>query len=700
VALGTAVAMAGLGTTGASAANSGDPGDPTITLDVNDSAAGGTYEEEFQRVYAGDSPSGTPIYIYLPAAYTIGDDPTGVRSMDPLTDWNPNDDFTPCAEKDPSDYIVTQEQIDQLGDELANHILAINESHFGEAGLADPTDPDSDAIVMVVFDLHDDGMYDCAETTYTAGYFAPDYIADAGMNIIAIDAYDWANRIGDQTGNPNGRSDLYEGVIAHELEHLLHNYSDPGELSWVDEGLADFAIFLNGYDVGGSHLTYHQVFHRETSLTRWGGGLENYGAAYTFMQYLWEQAGGNGDGTFTPDSTYDGTAGDLLIKLIFEDPADGMDGVQNAIDAYNVAGHPGRDSDLPDADQLFKQWAVAIYLDDEGSDLYDIKAVDFGDPAFTSWTVDIANEVFWDKRGQYVGALPDARWDRLRNRPDPTALPFGTSYETFRNPGPTFSLEFQGEPETRIAPHSEPTHWYAGYASQSDHVLDVQTPVTGGETLDFWTWYFIEEGWDFGFVEAQVGGEWQTIPLSEVGGGVVTTDDDPHGNNEEGNGLTGTSGGEYFVDDPEYIHVTGTVPAGATALRFRYSTDAAYLDTGWFIDDVTVGGVEASLAPNGTGWVDTTGIQENNWSVQLVSACDLTPGVDGPDEIVDSEGNHVYQLSADESGAISASGFTTRCANGTKKDVTAVVSNLPDGDLDVLDADYTLRLVGGSAAAK
>ena len=72
---------------------------------------------------------------------------------------------------------------------------------------------------------------------------------------------------------------LYEGVIAHELEHLLMNYSDPGELSWVDEGLADLAIFLNGYDIGGSHLTYHQVFHRETSLTRWGGGLENYGAS-------------------------------------------------------------------------------------------------------------------------------------------------------------------------------------------------------------------------------------------------------------------------------------------------------------------------------------------------------------------------------------------------------------------------------------
>ena len=48
-------------------------------------------------------------------------------------------------------------------------------------------------------------------------------------------------------------------------------------------------------------MTYHQVFYAETSLTRWGGGLENYGAAYTFFQYLWERAGGNGDGTYTPD---------------------------------------------------------------------------------------------------------------------------------------------------------------------------------------------------------------------------------------------------------------------------------------------------------------------------------------------------------------------------------------------------------------
>ena len=101
----------------------------------------------------------------------------------------------------------------------------------------------------------------------------------------------------------NDTPELYEGVIAHELEHLLMNYSDPGELSWVDEGLADTAAFLNGYDMARSHLTYQQVFHRETSLTRWGGGLENYGASFSYFAYLWEQAGGNGDSLTPDDST-------------------------------------------------------------------------------------------------------------------------------------------------------------------------------------------------------------------------------------------------------------------------------------------------------------------------------------------------------------------------------------------------------------
>ncbi len=539
---------------------------------------------------------------------------------------------------------------------------------------------------MLVYNVQDESYYDCSVTTYTAGYFAPEYIDEAGMNVIVVDAFDWANRIGDDAENPN----LYEGVIAHELEHLQMNYSDAGEVSWVDEGLADMAIFLNDYDIGGSHLTYHQVFHRETSLTRWGGGLENYGASFTYFLYLWEQAGGNGDGTFNADKHYDGAGGDLLIKLIFENELDGMDGVQAAIDEYNDLME-GTENDLRSAEELFKDWAIAIKLDDESSDVYNFINIDFGDPAFTSYTIDIANDVVWTKRGQYVGRVPEGRWANSNRVPAQSALPFGVSYETFRNLGRNVTLTFTGDETARVAPHSEPDHWWGGAESQSENYLDVDTPVTAGDVVDFWTWYFIEEGWDYGYVEALVDGEWVTVPLFDDSGTEVTTDADPHDNND-GNGLTGTSGGAYFVDDPEYVHLqTGPLPEGTTDVRFRYSTDAAYLDTGFFVDDVAIDGDPAELSSHDDHWILTEGLQTNNWVVQVLSPCDLTP-TSSENEIRDNAGNYVYRLEGNE---LTLTGLDTTCL-GSKEQFTVVVSNLTTGDIQVLDADYRLRVTGSN----
>ena len=655
------------------AASSGSPGDPTIVIAINDSHAGGTYDQVFELAYENATSTGTPVYIYVPEG-AIGD-PT-VDSVNPQFDHNPADEFDPCADNTPEENLMTQAQIDALGDELTDQIVAVDEAHYGEIGLADASDPNSDALVLLAYNVQDESYYDCSVTTYTAGYFAPEYIADAGMNVIVIDSFDWANRVGEP-------SLLYEGVIAHELEHLLMNYSDPGELSWVDEGLADFAIFLNGYPAGGSHLTYHQVFHRETSLTRWGGGLENYGASFSYFLYLWEQAGGNGDGTLNPDLQYDGAGGDLLIKLIFEEEADGLEGIQNAIDTFNAQ----TGADLRSAIDLFKDWAVAIYFDEDSSDLYGFENITFG-PDSGNWTISIANDLFFGGRGQYKGATPPARFRNSKDVPQQTALPYGTSYETFRNPGPTFQFTLDGEDTSVVAPHTGATHWYGGYESQSDNILDVDSAVSGGQTVDFWTWYFIEEGWDFGFVEALVGTEWVTVPLVDDSGAEVTTSDDPHGNNEEGNGLTGTSGGAYFVDDPVYVHLSGTLPTGTTDLRFRYSTDAAYLDTGWFVDDVNVAGTAATLSSPEGDWIETTGEQDNNWLIQIVSQCDLTPGVDSAFETEDEVG-FIYRFEGD---AISAGGFDTSCLRGTKDSFVVIISNLPTGDLTFLDADYVFNL--------
>ena len=149
------------------------------------------------------------------------------------------------------------------------------------------------------------------------------------------------------------------------------------------------------------------------------------------------------------------------------------------------------------------------------------------------------------------------------------------------------------------------------------------------------------------------------MPVTDDAGAVVSTNDDPHGGNTEGNGITGTSGGEYFVDEPTYVHYNVTVPDGATDLRWRYSTDAAYLDTGWFIDDITVNDAPATAAGEGeTPWVVTDGVQDNDWSFQVVAHCDLTPGVDSPGELTDGAGNWVYRYS----GRPSAPRRSTRSA--------------------------------------
>jgi hypothetical protein len=676
--------MTGLTGTATAAEPDPTPGDETMVIAVGDDVAGGTYDITFEKAYAGATPDGTPVYIYAPKGYQ---NPDGVLGLDPDVDPDGTDKFKPCG-GDVADNTMPQDEIDALGDELANHVVAVDESHFGPIGDANgPEEQGGDALVALFYNVFDEAYYDCGETSYTAGYYAPPFKDEYGMNVIVLDTNDFS----EMTGDPEHATDLTnEGVIAHELQHLVHDYSDANELSWVNEGLADFAMFLNGYPTGGSHITYHQVFHRETSLTRWAGGLENYGAAYTFFQYLWEQAGGNGtkagDAQFEPDSEYDGVAGDLLIKTIFEEQANGMEGVQNAIDTYNTL-NIGAGNDLPSVEELFKQWSVAVYLDDESSDLYDIKAIDIGGVDSQGWTIDIANDEFFKNRGSYNGATPEGRFAHDPHVPAQSALPFGTSYETFRNPGKTFRLDFDGPATTQVVPGDE-KFWFGGTESQSDHILDVDAPVTAGDVLTFDTWYFIEQGWDYGYVEAEVDGEWVTVPVTSDGQ-VITTDTNPQGNNDEGNGLTGTSGGEYFVDEPALIPASVTLPEGTTDVRFRYSTDAAYVDTGWFVNDVQLNGTPAVVTSPEDEWVFTDPVQENNWSVQIISPCDLTPGKDIDGESQDA-GRYIYELQGSD---ISQS--FSRCS--TKESFTVVISNLTSGAINTLDAPYKFRITNTAA---
>lgn len=100
--------------------------------------------------------------------------------------------------------------------------------------------------------------------------------------------------------------------------------------------------------------------------------------------------------------------------------------------------------------------------------------------------------------------------------------------------------------------------------------------VQSGDTLFFYTWYNIEDDWDYAYVELSTDGG-QTFFTIE---GNITTNYDPYGNNH-GNGITGSSGGwvEAIFPLDEYIDST-------VVLKFSYITDRWVIEDGIYFDDV------------------------------------------------------------------------------------------------------------------
>jgi hypothetical protein len=83
----------------------------------------------------------------------------------------------------------------------------------------------------------------------------------------------------------------------------------------------------------------------------------------------------------------------------------------------------------------------------------------------------------------------------------------------------------------------------------------------------------------------------------------------------------------------------------------------------------------------------------------LTAGCDLTPGEDSAFESTspsDSGTIYVYRLDGDPDGDVNQAGFSSRCLNGGRNTLTTVISNLPTGDLQYLDASYEFRVTNTS----
>lgn len=86
---------------------------------------------------------------------------------------------------------------------------------------------------------------------------------------------------------------LTMGIFAHEYQHLVHWGLDRDETIWFNEGCAEYAMYLCGYD-SSTHQHQEQYALAPTfSLTEWDNQLTQYGAVYFFLRYAAGQLGGN-----------------------------------------------------------------------------------------------------------------------------------------------------------------------------------------------------------------------------------------------------------------------------------------------------------------------------------------------------------------------------------------------------------------------
>jgi hypothetical protein len=137
--------------------------------------------------------------------------------------------------------------------------------------------------------------------------------------------------------NPTANSTL--SVLAHEFEHMIHWNMDPDEESWVDEGCAEYAMYLYGYPDPITGFPDNP----DDNLIIWSNAWVDYIQTYLFTMYFAEKYGG--------DST---------ITALVAEQANSIAGVENtlALRGYSET-----------FEEVFVDWTVANYLDDTSIDM-------------------------------------------------------------------------------------------------------------------------------------------------------------------------------------------------------------------------------------------------------------------------------------------------------------------------------------------
>ncbi|MDP2675681.1 MAG: immune inhibitor A [Dehalococcoidia bacterium] len=325
----------------------------------------------------------------------------------------------------------------------------------------------------------------------------------------------------------------YNAVLAHELQHLIHYGVDPGEESWVNEGLSQVAGELVGGSAAGAAAFLAEA---DTQLNDWpiGGPGVHYEESELFFRYLLDRFGGRTN-----------------TAALVAEPGDGIGGVN----AYL------RDFDTT-FEHVFADWVIANYLD-EPSGPYAHEGVDLSPPPTTPAAVGTAEATVHQFAADYLKVDPPAGG---------AVFSFDGSDEV------TVGIEpYDGAPSTG----SGQGFWWSNAGDDMDTRLTREFDLSGlaSATLRYRAWFETERGWDYAYVAASTdGGEtWRALPATH------TSDYDPVGA-AYGPGYTGNSSGKWTQESADLTPFAGR----KVLVRFEYVTDDAAHARGFAVDDISI----------------------------------------------------------------------------------------------------------------
>lgn len=534
-----------------------------------------------------------------------------------------------CRNDTPDSTTVTTKQAQDLAHEFDTNIYPKESAAFSVAPDRDGSDAQiggdytgaGDKIVTLVDNVRDDNFYDFpAASTYIAGFFSSQFNELLDRNVMTIDAFDWKHRTGanppdqptdDLCSSRPARPRLYEGVFAHEYQHLLEYYQDPNEVNFINEGLSDFAISLTGYantlaTVGQkgteSHLACFNGFGTvktaynnnprdcggpQNSLTLWGDEgsgaeiLADYGNAWSFQLFLYDRYGQ-----------------DFTSALHRDGRHQGLDGVQAELNRF---GDYARVYDVLHDFQTMN--LVDRYVDGPGGTVS-------GRPK---------GAVTTESLNATANLLNPASYAK------PGAAPNGADYVGLRGTGASFltgdqlrEVAFTGAKTLPPLPllwtvstdapgrAGNPTLW-SGNSTNLDAAAITSVAVPAGSPkLTFAERHLAEQGYDYAYTVVSTDGGKTYTALANA------------------NTVAGPLGPALNGDAAGFATQTFDLSAyaGTTVLLgFRYVSDGGVNDGGWYVDDVKVGGKLVSNGSSLAPFDSPTEIRPTevaNWHVRFV----------------------------------------------------------------------------------